>query len=210
MFRLPINPLRWAVCLAGILLASVRSESQSSCAPPRLLASVAIAASEFSLADLFAPGTCAGFMRNAGSIRLGATPLSGSPRVFSSDEMQGFLHRLTGMNPSSTLDPNSISVPLRITVTRAAAPSKPVAPGGGLPPPPVATIRAARNRIPPPLVRAGSKAQLLWDRDGIRMFIPVICLDGGQAGETVRTRPLHGGRVLPAVIVDAGLVRSIS
>lgn len=59
------------------------------------------------------------------------------------------------------------------------------------------------------VVRPGQSATLLWEEHGIRLRIPVICLDGGAKGAMVRARLRSGGRTLQAVVVDAGTVRAI-
>ena len=46
------------------------------------------------------------------------------------------------------------------------------------------------------VIRPGEGATLLWEERGIRLEIPVVCLDGGAKGETVRARVRgHGGRM---------------
>ncbi len=61
-----------------------------------------------------------------------------------------------------------------------------------------------------PLVRPGQTVILLWDQDGIRLVVPVVCLDAGAPGETVRVRIAHGGALLHAIVVSAGMLRAAS
>ncbi len=61
------------------------------------------------------------------------------------------------------------------------------------------------------VIRPGEGATLLWEERGIRLEIPVVCLDGGAKGETVRARVRgHGGRMLRAIVMDSGRLRAIS
>lgn len=50
------------------------------------------------------------------------------------------------------------------------------------------------------LVRAGEKALLIWEADGIRSATRVLCLNAGGKGDRVRVRPLTGGGVLNATV----------
>jgi hypothetical protein len=59
-------------------------------------------------------------------------------------------------------------------------------------------------------VRAGQTATLTWDERGIRLLVPVICLEPGGIGENVRVRIRGGGRVLRAVVESAGELRVAS
>jgi len=61
-----------------------------------------------------------------------------------------------------------------------------------------------------PMVRPGQTVILLWDQDGIRLVVPVVCLDPGAPGERVRARMVHGGALLHAIVVGAGMLRAAS
>jgi hypothetical protein len=61
-----------------------------------------------------------------------------------------------------------------------------------------------------PLVRAGEAATLSWDEGGIRLTVPVVCLDAGGIGQKVRVRILRGGRTMSAVVVSAGQLRAVA
>jgi Chaperone for flagella basal body P-ring formation len=67
---------------------------------------------------------------------------------------------------------------------------------------------AAPSVAGPPLVRPGETATLSWDQDGIRLVVPVVCLDRGGLGQTVRARILAGSRTLEAVVTGPGLLRA--
>jgi flagellar basal body P-ring formation chaperone FlgA len=59
------------------------------------------------------------------------------------------------------------------------------------------------------LLRPGETATLIWDQDGIRVVLPVICLDRGNIGDSIRVRIKSGSRVLRAQIVNESLLRAI-
>ena len=61
-----------------------------------------------------------------------------------------------------------------------------------------------------PLVVAGSRAMLTWDAEGVRVVVPVFCLDSGGEGQAVRARIIEGGRVVRAVVVSRGMLRIAS
>ncbi len=58
------------------------------------------------------------------------------------------------------------------------------------------------------LVKAGQTATLRWDEGGIRVVLPVTCLDGGGSGERVRVRLKNAARVLQAEVLDDGTLRA--
>ena len=60
------------------------------------------------------------------------------------------------------------------------------------------------------VVRPGQTAKMLWDQAGIRMTLPVICLDQGSVGSSVRVRVKNGTRVLSAEVVSARVLRKLS
>ncbi len=70
--------------------------------------------------------------------------------------------------------------------------------------------KAVRDPLKQPLVHSGERVSLLWDQDGIRLTVPAVCLDRGGAGDAVRARIEHGGRVVRAVVLAAGRVRATS
>jgi hypothetical protein len=72
--------------------------------------------------------------------------------------------------------------------------------------------QTAPNPAPeqPPLVLPGRRLTLLWDEGGIRLVVPVVALDRAGAGEGVRARVTGSGRVVRAIVVNAGLLRAAS
>lgn len=58
------------------------------------------------------------------------------------------------------------------------------------------------------LVEPGQTATLTWDQAGIRVVLPVICLDAGALGEVVRVRLKSAARILRAEVVGAGTLRA--
>ena len=58
------------------------------------------------------------------------------------------------------------------------------------------------------MVRRGQTVKLLWDQYGVRLLVPAICLDSGDEGQRVRARIARGGRIVPAIVVNAGELRT--
>jgi hypothetical protein len=58
------------------------------------------------------------------------------------------------------------------------------------------------------LVKAGQTATLTWDERGIRVVLPVTCLDGGGLGQFVRVRLQNAPRILRAEVVGSGTLRA--
>lgn len=58
------------------------------------------------------------------------------------------------------------------------------------------------------LVKPGQTATLTWDEAGIRIVLPVTCLEGGGLGQFVRVRFKNTPRTLRAEVVGAGLLRA--
>ncbi|MGB7602632.1 MAG: flagella basal body P-ring formation protein FlgA [Candidatus Sulfotelmatobacter sp.] len=59
-----------------------------------------------------------------------------------------------------------------------------------------------------PLIKIGQTVMLTWDEAGIRVVLPVICLEAGAVGQRVRVRFKNAARTLQAEIVGAGMVRA--
>jgi hypothetical protein len=79
---------------------------------------------------------------------------------------------------------------------------------------PISGLGGKRNlaaTLPPaqPLVRPGKGATLDWEEAGIRLVVPVVCLDKGGLGQTVRVRVAGSGRVLAAVVAGDDQVRAV-
>jgi hypothetical protein len=94
---------------------------------------------------------------------------------------------------------NTSTTKARITLARLAADSS--LPSG-------LTVSGSDRALP--LVRPGQNVTLLWDRDGIRLVVPAVCLDRGVPGDKVRARMGRGGTVVPAIVVSAGMLRAAS
>ncbi len=58
------------------------------------------------------------------------------------------------------------------------------------------------------LVAPGQTATLTWDEAGIRVVLPVTCLDAGALGQFVRVRLKNAPRILRAEVVGAGTLRA--
>ncbi len=56
-------------------------------------------------------------------------------------------------------------------------------------------------------VRAGSQATLLLDGDHVHIRIPVICLENGAAGQTVRVTGRDRKQVYTAEVIDGSLLK---
>lgn len=70
---------------------------------------------------------------------------------------------------------------------------------------------AARPRyLEHAIIRPGQNARLLWEQNGVRLTIPVVCLDAGGTGEIVRARLRQSSRVLRAEVIDGKTLRAIS
>ncbi len=58
------------------------------------------------------------------------------------------------------------------------------------------------------VVAPGQTATLIWDQAGIRVVLPVTCLDAGALGQLVRVRLKSAGRILRAEVVAQGTLRA--
>lgn len=59
-----------------------------------------------------------------------------------------------------------------------------------------------------PLVQRGQTATLTWEQSGIRIVMPVTCLDAGGAGQFVRVRFKNAARILRAEVVGDAMLRA--
>ena len=57
------------------------------------------------------------------------------------------------------------------------------------------------------LVNRGQTATLTWEQAGIRIILPVTCLEAGGLGQFVRVRFQNAARTLRAEVVGAGVLR---
>jgi hypothetical protein len=58
------------------------------------------------------------------------------------------------------------------------------------------------------LVKRGQTATLTWDQGGIRIVLPVTCLDAGGLGQFVRVRFKNTARILRAEVVGDGTLQA--
>ncbi len=162
----------------------------------------------FTMANLLQDNSCPEIVTAASGVALGHAPLQGSPRVFTDIEVRQLLEKILAENSDwdRTADPY---VPQRITVRGRglAVCCRTVSTASGL----------ARHEKPPKLaslrdpelsVRAGQRVSLLWEHGGIRMVVPVICLESAGAGDRVQVQLLISRRSIPAIVMDGNTVRS--
>jgi hypothetical protein len=69
-------------------------------------------------------------------------------------------------------------------------------------------LAKARASAESRLVKPGQSATLIWEQAGIRVVLPVTCLEAGGLGEFVRVRFKNGARTLLAEVVGAGTLRA--
>jgi hypothetical protein len=112
-----MKPLLIAAVIAFFFACPQSSAGQPSCMVT-VAASIEVASSGFSLADLLSQDTCPALQQAAAGVRLGGPPLAGSVRVLLGDEVRALFQRLVG-----SMDDGSASailrVPERISVRRA-------------------------------------------------------------------------------------------
>jgi Chaperone for flagella basal body P-ring formation len=56
-------------------------------------------------------------------------------------------------------------------------------------------------------VKRGQRATLTWDESGIRIVLPVTCLEAGAVGQSIRVRLDNGRTTLRAEVAGAGALR---
>src|SRR5258708_33102830 len=100
-------------------------DGKSASAECAVQAGVDVNDGEFSLADLLTPDICRGFRRLAARLPLGRSPLPGSARVFSGEEIRTLIKKSLSLGGETTgettNEPPSVRVPERITVRRSGA-----------------------------------------------------------------------------------------
>ena len=86
----------------------------------------------------------------------------------------------------------------------------------GLSPPAAAEGLSPENRrgrgvapSVPPLVRAGEHVRLVVSGPGIRMKIPVVCLEPGVLGQIIRARSVEDPKVFHAQVLEGGLLATV-
>jgi flagella basal body P-ring formation protein FlgA len=58
------------------------------------------------------------------------------------------------------------------------------------------------------LVKPGQTAMLTWEQAGIRVVLPVTCLDAGGLGQFVRVRFKNAARTLWAEVIGESTLRA--
>lgn len=195
--------MKSALILAvGALLALLPdpSAAQAGC-ETSFQSHVAIDDGVLTLGDLLEPGACGALGQAARSQRIGRAPLPGSMRVLSEDEARALFDVLRRRAGSAGSRWKLLHVPERIVIRRRGVEPVPSRK-------PSARNSPARDPADPLTVRAGEAVTLVWDEDGIRLAVPAVSLDGGQAGEPVRARIGSTGRVMRATIWSAGILRA--
>lgn len=147
-----------------------------------------------SLADLLAPASCPELLQAAARARLGAAPLRGCPRIMDGDGVRARLRALAENDETLQRRTVILEIPPRV-VLRAAVPAS--LPRSG-------RLASRGHTGASPLVKRGQKLELLWDQRGIRLKLTAICLQAGNAGESVRARLTRSGRVLRALVLPDG------
>jgi flagella basal body P-ring formation protein FlgA len=66
---------------------------------------------------------------------------------------------------------------------------------------------AAQGKGESLLVRPGQTATLIWDKGGIRVILPVTCLEAGARGQVVRVRLKNVVRTLRAEVMEDGTLQ---
>jgi hypothetical protein len=70
---------------------------------------------------------------------------------------------------------------------------------------PAALAETTKNNS---IVKQGQTASLIWDQAGIRIMLPVICLEGGGLGQLVRVRFKNAERIVRAEVLRDGTLRA--
>lgn len=58
------------------------------------------------------------------------------------------------------------------------------------------------------VIKPGQTATLSWERGGIRIVLPVTCLEGGGVGQMVRVRFKNAPRIVLAEVLGNGMLRA--
>ena len=59
------------------------------------------------------------------------------------------------------------------------------------------------------LVKTGQQATLIWEQSGIRIRLPVVCLEAGARGQQIRVRTQTGARNLRGEVLRSGVLRAV-
>lgn len=185
--------------LSGSALAASPPAFEAVC-KATVLASVKVPDSDLTLTDVLAPGTCAPLLQAASRVQLGKAPLPGSPRILDGAGVRRFLEPLAAAISGRKVE---FQIPERIVIERVN--DSPARAGNSV----LHALSSSRfpSRSPEgttQYVKRGETAILIWEHGGIRVMLPVICLEAGGPGETVRARIKNGDRILHAEVVGPG------
>ena len=162
-------------------------------------ANIQVTAPSVVLSDVLTPESCPELLAATARVRLGATPLAGSPRIMDDEHVRVLLQTAAAHSGALQQRLLLLDVPERVTLQSASA--VPLAASAG------ASKSKPRVRT---LVKPGQRVELLWDQGGIRLRTSAVCLQAGDAGETVRARFAHSGRVVRALVLPDGRLRANS
>ena len=65
----------------------------------------------------------------------------------------------------------------------------------------------SRSVSPQPVIRTGSPVTLLLDSDRVHIRIPVVCLENGATGQTIRVKSKDHHLIYTAQVIDGTLVK---
>jgi flagella basal body P-ring formation protein FlgA len=68
-------------------------------------------------------------------------------------------------------------------------------------------VSAAEADVPPNIIRGGEHATLVLESPDSRMSLPVICLQSGAVGQTIRVASPDHRQLFDAVVVAAGILK---
>jgi hypothetical protein len=74
--------------------------------------------------------------------------------------------------------------------------------------PAAAGTNHAVGNVKKTLVRPGTHARLLLERDHVRIVLPVVCLERGERGRRIRVRTMEGNRIFRATVASAETLTS--
>jgi hypothetical protein len=97
-------------------------------------------------------------------------------------------------------------LPFYVTIL-ATGPQSDRGPSASVRTPATAEHIPASPPAPEPSLRAGAKATLAIDDHHLHIRVPVICLDAGQPGATIRVRSLDHKQTWQAEVIDRTSVR---
>jgi Chaperone for flagella basal body P-ring formation len=170
-----------------------------------LLASYAAAQSQTKSCAEFSEFAARASLREFGSSRGWVMPMqcSGTPRISESTQLElvksGWNAALQRWQFALRCADSRTCVPFLLW-TRSTKPRLPAAMENAS----AASTRIKRER----LIAAGQTATLTWDQAGIRVTVPVTCMDGGSFGDRVRVRLKNSALILDAEVVGVKSVRA--